>query len=121
MARVAHECLRGALAFRGAHARILTRMTTLTIAGVIPTWTLADRLRKARETRGLTQAELVDLTGISRRAMTRYESGETIPRRPHVIAWAMATGVALAWLEDEECAVRDSNPEPADYCLEHAA
>ena len=96
-------------------------MTTLTIAGVIPTWTLADRLRKARETRGLTQAELVDLTGISRRAMTRYESGETIPRRPHVIAWAMATGVALAWLEDEECAVRDSNPEPADYCLEHAA
>jgi transcriptional regulator with XRE-family HTH domain len=89
-------------------------MSTLTIAGVIPAWTLADRLRKARESRGLTQTELVELTGISRRAMSRYESGVTIPRRPHVIAWAMATGVSLEWLETDECAVRDSNPEPAD-------
>lgn len=109
--------LLGILAFRGSYARILTHMSTLTIAGVVPTWTLADRLRKARETRGLTQTELGELTGISRRAMSRYESGETTPRRPHVIAWAMATGVALTWLEEQECAVRDSNPEPADSCF----
>jgi transcriptional regulator with XRE-family HTH domain len=89
-------------------------MSTPTIAGVVPEWTLADRLRKARETCGLNQTELGELTGISRRAISRYESSEATPRRPHVIAWAMATGVSLAWLE--ECAVRDSNPEPADYC-----
>jgi transcriptional regulator with XRE-family HTH domain len=92
-------------------------MSTPTIAGVVPTWSLADRLRKARETRGLNQTELGELTGISRRAITRYECGETSPRRPHVIAWAMATGVSLAWLEEPECAVRDSNPEPADVCF----
>jgi transcriptional regulator with XRE-family HTH domain len=93
-------------------------MTELAISGAIPTWTLSDRLRKAREYGRLQQAQLAAITGISERSIQNYEAGRTEPRRPQLIAWALATGVSLEWLE---CAVRDSNPEPADYCLEHAA
>jgi transcriptional regulator with XRE-family HTH domain len=89
-------------------------MSELTIEGVTPTWTLSDRLRKARETRGITQGELAELTGISKRSIQNYEAAVSTPKRPQLLAWAMATGVSLAWLT--ECAVRDSNPEPADYC-----
>jgi transcriptional regulator with XRE-family HTH domain len=89
-------------------------MSELMLEGVTPEWTLTDRLRKAREHRGLEQAQLGELIGIHRRSVVNYELGRTQPRRPQLIAWALATGVALAWLEGDECAVRDSNPEPAD-------
>jgi transcriptional regulator with XRE-family HTH domain len=89
-------------------------MTELAITGEIPAWTLTDRLRKAREHRHLQQAQLAAITGISERSIQNYEAGRTAPRRPQLIAWALATGVPLEWLEEPECAVRDSNPEPAD-------
>ena len=42
-------------------------------ANPIPEWTVADRLRKARESADLSQAELAELTGISRRTIdARY-------------------------------------------------
>ncbi len=90
---------------------------TLVVQGIVPSWTLGDRLRKARESRGLSQSELAEATGISRRSISTYETDETGPRRPQLIAWAMATGVALEWLETGECAIRDSNPEPADLVI----
>lgn len=74
-------------------------MTQLTVAGVVPSWTLGDRLRKARDTAGLSQDEFESITGISRRSISAYESDVRVPRRPQLIAWAMATGVPLAWLE----------------------
>lgn len=74
-------------------------MTQLTVAGEVPAWHQGDFLRKAREHAGMSQAELADVTGISRRTVVRYESGEASVRRPQLIAWAMATGVPLAWLE----------------------
>jgi len=94
---------------------------TVSVEGARPDWPLTDRLRRAREFAGLDQAKLAVDLGVSKNTISNYERGFTRPRRSQLLAWAMATGVALAWLEDEECAVRDSNPEPADYCLEHAA
>jgi transcriptional regulator with XRE-family HTH domain len=87
-------------------------VTELAIQGVIPAWTLTDRLRKAREYRGLTQAELANLTGISARSVHNYEAGYTAPRRPQLVAWAMATGVALQWLEEP---VRPKGLEPLTF------
>ena len=81
----------------------------------IPAWTLQDRLRKAREHVGLNQAELAEITGISGRSVSMYEKGHSAPRRPQLLAWAMATGVPREWLETGECPPWDSNPEPADY------
>jgi transcriptional regulator with XRE-family HTH domain len=69
-------------------------------SGVIPTWTIADRLRKAREVTGMDQREFADHIGISRNTVTNYETGKTTRfSRPMLAAWAMATGVPLEWLE----------------------
>jgi transcriptional regulator with XRE-family HTH domain len=78
------------------------------VQGVVPPWTLPDRLRKAREYAALSQTELGEATGLSRRSVAGYEGGERAPRRHHLIAWALATGVDLDWL----CPRQDSNLQP---------
>jgi transcriptional regulator with XRE-family HTH domain len=88
-------------------------MTEVVVKGDAPPWTLADRLRKAREHRGLDQTELADLMGVSQRSIRNYEAGRTTPRRPQLIAWAFATGVSLEWLED----VRPKGLEPLTFWL----
>lgn len=49
----------------------------------------------------MTQTELAELLGIGRRTVIRYEATATVgeTKRPVLIAWALATGVPLAWLE----------------------
>lgn len=64
----------------------------------IPVWTLADRLRKAREHAGLNQGELAEAAGIGRSTIVTYESGQSVPGKPVLIAWALVTGVDLEWL-----------------------
>lgn len=96
------------------------------MGGQVPSWTLGDRLRKARTFAGLEQAELAAELGIARNSVANYELGHTRPRRPVLLAWAMRTGVSLGWLTEEErprpdgdagWAPRGSNPQPADYKL----
>lgn len=77
--------------------------------GFIPQWTLADRLRKAREQIGLDQTEFADRLGVSRSSVSNYERGTTAPRRIVLNAWAMATGVPIEWLRDGS-----TNPRPGD-------
>lgn len=86
-------------------------------AGSVPQWTVADRLRKARESAGLEQGELAELAGVSRATISAAENGHRSPSRATVRLWAMATGVPLGWIEqgDAWCAPRDLNPEPIDY------
>lgn len=75
------------------------RMTDLLAGhGVVPQWTMADRLRKAREHSGLSQTELAEATGISRHSISNYERGAFEPRRPQLLVLALATGVDLEWL-----------------------
>ena len=102
-------------------------MSISTDIGAVPTWTVADRLRKAREHAGLDQTELADLVGISRNTISNYERGQTAPKRPVLLAWSLATGVPRAWLEtgaepdpqgpapDGGLPHLDSNQEPAVY------
>ena len=98
---------------------------SVNIGGIVPEFGLNDRVRKAREYAGLDQTALAEMTGLSRTTIARTEQGRSIPRRPALIAVALATGVNLEWLETgktpagdnpdggSECAIRDSNPEPA--------
>ncbi|EGD53231.1 putative DNA-binding protein, partial [Gordonia neofelifaecis NRRL B-59395] len=101
-------------------------MTTAQQRGVIPTLTESQRLTVARQYVGLSQTEFATMLGVSTATVQRAESGVTRPRRTTFMAWSMATGVDLHWLETGEapspdgdgasqgCAIRDSNPEPAD-------
>ena len=66
--------------------------------GDVPAWTLADRLRKAREHANLGQKELADLIGISRASISVYESGHRPPPKPVLLSWAIVCNVDLDWL-----------------------
>jgi transcriptional regulator with XRE-family HTH domain len=85
-------------------------MVAIEVQGVIPQWTTADRLRKARELAGYEQASLALELGVAKNTVSNYERGTVRPRRPVLVAWAMATGVALDWL----CPRQDSNLQPTD-------
>ena len=76
--------------------------TQMTLPGLVPQWTLGDRLRKAREIAGLNQDEFSQEIGIARNSVRAYEKGKTAPPRPVMIAWAFRTGVALDWLAKGE-------------------
>lgn len=89
----------------------------------IPTWTVGDRLRKARESVEFEQAELAEAIGVSRATVSNYEGGRVAPRKIMLNAWALATGVPVEWLrsgvvpsnpDDDERARRDSNSQPSD-------
>lgn len=70
---------------------------------VIPVWTEADRLRKAREMTGLDRADFAELIGVSAKTVLNYENGSTTRVKPLVRrAWALATGVPSSWLETGE-------------------
>lgn len=78
---------------------------------VVPEWTMGDRLRKARHRTGMSAAEFAEAIGVSPRTVTNAELDKHGVRRPTLVAWSVATGVPLAWLErgDDEgkAAMRD--------------
>ena len=99
--------------------------------GVVPVLTEAQRLMIAREYVGLNQGELADRLGVGTATVQRAESGKTKPRRTTFMAWSMATGVDLDWLEKGATAdddpdgggdvVRPKGFEPLTFCAIHRA
>lgn len=73
--------------------------TQVGVEGIVPAFTQGDRLRKARTYAGLTVAELSERAGMSEKTVNNYEGDRVKTRRPTLIAWALATGVSLEWLE----------------------
>lgn len=105
-------------------------MTTEVLVGRAPSFTIGDRLRKARTTmpEPMDVRPFAALLGISSNTVTNYELENTPADRmkPVILkAWAMATGVSFEWLINGETpspsgdgvsarAPRDSNPRPSD-------
>ncbi|MGW9567156.1 helix-turn-helix domain-containing protein [Prescottella equi] len=97
-----------------------------TPGGAVPEFVLSDRCQKAREYAGLDQGELADRLGVARSTVARVEQGKTVRvKRPLLLAWALATGVNLQWLETgevpspdddggSECPRQESNLRPRD-------
>lgn len=76
----------------------LGHMSTQPVSRRFPVWTLGDKMRKARELAGLSQAEMALKIGVSRQSVSNYEVGATEnPRRIVLNAWAAATGVPVEW------------------------
>lgn len=66
----------------------------------IPEFSVAERLRKAREDADLTQMQLAELTGIGVRTIIKYENGrQPVKSRGHYVLWEWATRVPAEWLE----------------------
>jgi transcriptional regulator with XRE-family HTH domain len=68
-------------------------------AGVVPVLSDAQRLAIARGFVSLTQGELADRLGVTVSTVQRAETGQTKVRRTTLMAWSLATGVNLHWLE----------------------
>ncbi len=85
-----------------AHVGILACMSNAPASTGVPEWTIADRLRKAREQRGLSQQELEDASNgdLRLRTISNYEKPhyESERKRSTVRLWALATGVPFEWL-----------------------
>ena len=81
--------------------------TTPPTTDLLPKWTVADRLRKAREDKELDQAELASRIGVARSTISNYEGGKVTPRKPILRLWAMETDVPLDWLLDGYGATSD--------------
>lgn len=65
---------------------------------MVPTWTLGDRMRKARVMAGLEQADMAEQLGVSRPTISGWERDRTEPRATQLLAWAEATGHNIEWL-----------------------
>ena len=74
---------------------------TVTAIGLIPEWTFADRLRKARHAvPGLTQRRIADQIGVTPQAYSQWEAGNNQPRDIVDVARKVegVTGVSATWL-----------------------
>lgn len=73
--------------------------------------TLGDRIRKARELRGLNQTQLGKMIGISQSSISDLESGETKePMATTLIALCAALRVRQPWLTREEGEMEEGPP-----------
>lgn len=77
-------------------------MSMMPTPGLVPEWTIADRLRKARESAGYGQVEFSQRTSMARGTISAAENGKRVPSRANIRLWAMATGVPFEWLVNGE-------------------
>ena len=63
--------------------------------------TLGTRIRQAREGAGKSQENIADHFGITREAVSQWESGHTRPRTHRLVALARFLGTTLEWLMTE--------------------
>lgn len=83
-------------------------MSTAPVPARIPAFTLGDRLRKARELTEMTTRDFAAQIGVSQKTISDAENDRRAPRRITLLAYAMATGVPLEWLETG----REEAPRP---------
>jgi transcriptional regulator with XRE-family HTH domain len=66
----------------------------------VPTWDLADRMRKSLRTSGLSVQEIADELGVGRSTVSAWINGRNRPATPALKLWAIRTGVPYEWLRD---------------------
>lgn len=102
-------------------------MTTgIETTGNVPEFDLADRMRKSLRHADLGVQGMADYLDVTRGTVGNWINGRIHPSTQTLRLWALRTGVPFKWLETgetptgndpdggEECAIRDSNPEPTD-------
>jgi transcriptional regulator with XRE-family HTH domain len=78
---------------------------------VIPTWSVLDRLIKAREVAGFSQSELAHQLGVSLSTVRRIEKGEKPANRMEIYGWGVACGVDPEWIIEGGDASADTAPD----------
>lgn len=75
-------------------------LTETAATGVIPEWSLGERLAKARHHAGLSQEAMADQMHVSASAIAAWETNRNSPRGFMAVMqqWADITGVDLGWI-----------------------
>lgn len=84
----------------------------------LPTWTLQDRIRKAREHAGLKQDELAQVLKTTRQTLGRWENGSNTPTEKNLQALAEATGVPLSWFYATDSTAQQDATPPSEILLQ---
>ncbi len=65
-----------------------------------PTWTLGDRIRKARHTTGMKQRDFAPLIGVKPGSLAAWEADHSVPRNVLAVARTISklTGIPAAWV-----------------------
>lgn len=66
---------------------------------------LSEKILYSRKRAGLSQEALADMVGVSRQAVSKWETGEALPETAKLAALGAALGVSVDWL------LSDSEPE----------
>lgn len=80
--------------------------------------TFSDKIKRSREVADLTQQELADLVGVSKRTIASYESTNAVARRTTIVKLARALKVSVRYLSDNECTDPLADIEKDDYVEE---
>lgn len=77
---------------------------------------VAEKILQCRKKAGLSQEALAERIGVSRQAVSKWETGEAMPELPTVVALAKEFGVTTDWLlsdAEEIPAAEEPKTEPA--------
>ncbi len=87
-----------------------TRMETA--RGVVPTWTVGDRIAKARHLAGMTLRDLAEPLSVTHATVSNWERGVCPPRPIYLREIARLTGVDAEWLLGESGGVHANQGNP---------
>ena len=65
--------------------------------------TFSEKIRSSREMLEISQTELAELVGVSRRTIVAYEAGEATARKSTIAKLARVLKVSTKFLSDENC------------------
>ena len=72
---------------------------------------LSDRIKSCRQNAGLSQEKMAELVGVSRQAVTKWETGQTSPSTENLFRLAEILGTSVDFLLAEE---EKASPTPAE-------
>jgi transcriptional regulator with XRE-family HTH domain len=73
-------------------------MTQQPDAPAVPSWDMADRMRKSLRHADLGVQEIADYLGVARNTVSTWINGRIEPSTQTLRLWAMRTGVSFEWL-----------------------
>lgn len=74
-------------------------------------YTFAEKVARARKSRGLTQEGLAELCGVTKRTVASYETDGRLPHASTLRRLADSLGVTVSYLQDENAADVILSPE----------
>ncbi len=78
---------------------------------------LADKIIKLRKKNGWSQEELADKMNVSRQAVSKWESAQTIPELDKILQLGTLFSVSTDYLLKDEIEDEEPSPDASDFCI----